>query len=82
MKKVNLAIALMTILLAFLSSNMLATRVTADALTCQSMAGCCGAAGCQGPGSPNGCAATCAGGGSITCEVVKNNKCGGSEEND
>jgi hypothetical protein len=78
MKKLKLAIALMTLLLAFLSSSLLATRVNSQtALTCQTLSGCCGAAGCQGPGTPNGCAATCAGGGSITCEVVKNGKCGG-----
>ena len=82
MKRINLAIALMTLLLALLSANLLATPATANPLTCQSLSNCCGAAGCQGPGTPNGCAATCAGGGSITCETIKNGKCGGEAELD
>ena len=84
MKKINLAIAVMALLLLGLSSQMLGRRVIAqdegfviegDALTCQSLSGCCGAAGCSGPGNPNGCEATCAGGGSIKCAKVVNGKC-------
>jgi hypothetical protein len=84
MKKLNLTIAVMTLLLFCLSSQILSRRVIAqgegqviegDALTCQSLSGCCGAAGCSEPGTPNGCAATCAGGGSITCAKVVNGIC-------
>ena len=84
--KLNLLIAVMTLLLLVLSSQTLGRRViaqeeggmgieTGDALTCLSLAGCCGTAGCSGAGTPNGCSATCVGGGSITCAKVVGGKC-------
>lgn len=83
--KLNLLIAVMTLLLLALSSQTLGRRViaqgegmgieTGDALTCLSLSGCCGAAGCSGAGTPNGCAASCVGGGSITCAKVVNGIC-------
>lgn len=82
MKKIDFALAAMILMLAVLSSNLLAPRITAQSLTCLTLSNCCGAAGCSGPGTPNGCAATCSGGGSITCETVKNGKCGGEGELD
>jgi hypothetical protein len=85
MKKINLAIAVMALLLALLSSHTLGGRVVAqdegfvlegDVLNCQNIGGnCCGAAGCNGPGTPNGCAGTCSGGGSFTCAVRVNGVC-------
>jgi hypothetical protein len=78
MKKINLAIAAMTLLLAFLSYTLLEVR--AAAITCQDLSGCCGAASCQGPGTPNGCNIACAGGGSALCCSNASGKCvcGGS----
>jgi hypothetical protein len=79
MKKIDLASAVMALLLIFLASQTMERRVTAqdggmgiegDALTCIGMS-CCGSAACQGPGTPNGCGASCAGGGTITCTAKK-----------
>jgi len=78
MKKIDLASAVLALLLIFTGSQMLGSRVRAqdgdgdggfggDPLTCSGMS-CCGTAGCLGPGTPNGCAATCSGGGTITCK--------------
>lgn len=76
MKKIDLASAVMALLLIFLGSQMMGSRVKADddgmvieggALTCTGISGCCGSAACQGPGTASGCTASCAGGGSITC---------------
>ena len=85
MKKMNLAIAVMTLLLVLLSSYTLGRRVAAqdegfvlegDSINCQNIGGnCCGAAGCTGPGTPNGCGGTCTGGGSFTCAVRVNGVC-------
>lgn len=85
MKKMNLAIAVMTLLLVLLSSYTLGRRVVAqdegfvlegDSINCQNIGGnCCGAAGCTGPGTPNGCGGTCTGGGSFTCAVRVNGVC-------
>jgi hypothetical protein len=81
MKRINFAIGVMTLLFVFLLGNVGAQRVSADpALNCLDLSGCCGAAGCSGPGQVNGCGITCAGGGSVTCETVKNGKCGGELE--
>jgi hypothetical protein len=82
MKRINFAIGVMALLFVFLLGNVAARRVSADTgpLACLDLTGCCGAAGCSGPGQVNGCGIVCAGGGSITCEVVKNGKCGGSDE--
>jgi len=75
MKKIDLASAVLALFLIFLALQTMESRVTAqdegfvlegDALTCIGM-NCCGAAACQGPGTPNGCSASCAGGGTITC---------------
>ena len=78
MKKLNLAIAAMALLLVFLSAQAGGVGVDA-AVTCQDLTGCCGAAGCSGPGQVTGCSINCAGGGAITCPEVKNGKCGGEE---
>lgn len=84
MKKIDLATAVMALLLILLASQTMERRVAAqdggigiegDALTCIGM-DCCGTAGCQGPGTPNGCTASCAGGGTITCTAKNaNGKC-------
>jgi hypothetical protein len=85
MKKINLAIAVITLLLVLLSSYTLGGRVVAqdegfvlegNSINCQNIGGnCCGAAGCTGPGTPNGCGGTCSGGGSFTCAVRVNGVC-------
>ncbi|HMH45009.1 MAG TPA: hypothetical protein VK557_16085 [Pyrinomonadaceae bacterium] len=84
MKKINLGIAVMTLLLVFLSSYTLAMRAVAqddfgeggDVVNCQNIGGnCCGAGGCLGPGTVSGCGGSCSGGGSFTCAVVKNGRC-------
>jgi hypothetical protein len=81
MKKIDLASAVMALLLIFLASQTMGSRVTAqdegfvlegDALTCIGMS-CCGTAACQGPGTPNGCSASCAGGGTISCTAKNSN---------
>lgn len=82
MKKIDWASAVMALLLIFLASQTMERRVTAqgdggieiegDALTCSGMS-CCGSAACQGPGTPNGCSASCAGGGTITCTAKNAN---------
>lgn len=85
MKRINFAIGVMALLFVFLLGNVGAQSVSADPtgdIGCTSLSGCCGAAGCNGPGTVSGCGIVCAGGGSITCDVVKNGKCGGTEEND
>lgn len=81
MKRINFAIGVMTLVFVFLLGNIGAQRVSADPgdIGCTDLTGCCGAAGCNGPGTVNGCGIVCAGGGSITCDVVKNGKCGGNE---
>jgi hypothetical protein len=73
-KKINVAILAMTLLLAFLSYTALEGRVAAQ-ITCQSLAGCCGAASCQGPGTPSGCNIACQGGGSALCCSNRSGKC-------
>ena len=87
MKKINLGIAVTTLLLVFLSSYTLAIRAVAqdgggdgggggDVVNCQNIGGnCCGAGGCTGPGTVSGCGGTCSGGGSFTCATVKNGRC-------
>ena len=86
MKNINLAIAVIALLLVFLSSSTLGSRVGAqdgggvgvegDSINCQNIGGnCCGAAGCNGPGTANGCGGTCTGGGSFTCAVRVNGVC-------
>jgi len=83
-KRINFAIGVMALLFVFLLGNVGAQRVSADPsnLGCTDLSGCCGAAGCNGPGQVSGCGIVCAGGGSITCDVVKNGKCGGTDEID
>jgi hypothetical protein len=66
MKKFNAVVLAMGLLLAFLTYAALEVRVTAQ-ITCQSLSGCCGAAGCSGPGTPTGCTIACQGGGSAIC---------------
>ena len=73
MKKINAAIGVMTLVLVLLSWGVLERR--ALALTCQDLTGCCGAAGCSGPGQVEGCPITCAGGGSANCARVVGGKC-------
>ena len=68
MKKIDFAIALMSLLLLVLSSTLVERRVTGANLECSSVNDCCGSANCGGPGSVNGCTLTCTGGGTITCE--------------
>lgn len=80
MKKINFAIGVMALLFVFLLANAGAQRVSADpALTCLDLTGCCGGAGCSGPGQVTNCNIACAGGGNVTCEVIKNGKCGGGD---
>ena len=84
MKKIDLASAVMALLLVFLALQMLGIRVRAqdgdgdfgggDPLSCVGMS-CCGTATCLGPGTPNGCKASCSGGGTITCDEKVNGKC-------
>jgi len=76
MRKLDFGIGVLTLLLVFLSWGVVERK--ADALTCQDLTGCCGAAGCSGPGAVNGCSIECAGGGSVTCAVKgADGKCGG-----
>lgn len=76
MKKTNLAIGLMALLLTLLSWGVVERK--AAALSCQDLTPCCGAAGCSGPGIVNGCSIECAGGGSVKCaEKGADGKCGG-----
>ena len=78
MKKLNLAIVALTLLLTFLCHNALEVRVAAD-LTCRDLAGCCGAAGCSGPGTATNCGISCQGGGSVSCcsNATGTCRCGG-----
>jgi len=66
MKKINLAITALTLLLVFLSSSTVERKAVGQ-ITCQSLSACCGAAGCSGPGEVTNCSIVCAGGGSVTC---------------
>lgn len=68
MKKINSAITVLTLLLVFLSWGLMERK--AAGLTCQDLTGCCGAAGCSGPGTVNGCSIVCQGGGSVTCATT------------
>jgi len=78
MKKINVAIVAMALLLAFLSYTVMEVRAVAG-ITCQDLSGCCGASACQGPGTPSGCNIACQGGGSATCcsNASGSCKCGG-----
>jgi hypothetical protein len=65
-KKLNAAIMVMTLLLAFLAYTAVEVRV--DALRCKDLSNCCGSAGCDGPGSvTDGCNIECIGGGTVAC---------------
>jgi hypothetical protein len=87
MKKIDLALTAMTLLLMLLSSTMLIEgRVIAqgggggieiDNLTCNSLNGnsCCGSANCGGPGAASGCTLNCTGGGTITCSKIVQGVC-------
>lgn len=76
MKKLDFGIGVLTLLLVCLSWGVIERK--AVALTCLDLSGCCGAAGCSGPGTVNGCSIECAGGGSVKCAVVgSDGKCGG-----
>lgn len=79
MKKINLAIVALTLLLAFLSHTAMEVGAVAQ-LKCIDLTGCCGAAGCEGPGTATGCSISCAGGGSASCcsNASGQCKCGGS----
>ncbi len=74
MKKINFAILALGVLLAFQSHNLMETKVAAE-LSCQDVSTCCGAAGCQGPGTATGCSITCTGGGTVTCCSKVGNRC-------
>lgn len=74
MKRIDLGIFAMALLLAFLSYTAVESRVGAQ-LTCLSLANCCGAAGCAGPGTPSGCSIECAGGGSVVCCSNASGRC-------
>jgi hypothetical protein len=73
MKKINTAIAVMSLLFVFLVWG--AVERKAVALTCQDLSECCGAAGCSGPGTVSGCSIVCAGGGSVTCARKVGDRC-------
>jgi hypothetical protein len=75
MRKINVAIVALMLLLAFLSYTSIEVKVAADTITCRSLTGCCGAAGCDGPGRVNGCAIECQGGGAIACCSNASGKC-------
>ena len=82
MKKTNSIILVLTLLFVSLLSLAVETKSIAADLHCQSLTSCCGAAGCDGPGTVNGCKVSCAGGGDITCATKgSDGKCGsgGSE---
>lgn len=74
MKKLNLAIMALGVLLAFQSYTLMETRAGAE-MSCQDLSTCCGAASCQGPGTPSGCSLSCVGGGQITCCSKVGNRC-------
>jgi hypothetical protein len=74
MKKINVAILALTLLLGFLSYTVMEVKGEAQ-ITCHSLTGCCGAAGCEGPGTPSGCSIECAGGGSVACCSNTSGKC-------
>jgi hypothetical protein len=82
-KKLNVAIATLTLLLTFLSYTSMEVRAVAQ-LKCNDLSSCCGAAGCEGPGTATGCNIACQGGGSITCcsNASGQCKCGGGGEFD
>lgn len=69
MKRINSAITVLTLMLVLLSWG-LGERKAVGAVTCQDLTGCCGAAGCSGPGTVTGCSIACAGGGSVTCATT------------
>lgn len=75
MRRINLAILAMGLLLVFQSYLMIGVKVTAQQLTCQDISTCCGAAQCEGPGTPSGCSLSCAGGGSVACCSNKSGRC-------
>lgn len=75
MKRINWAILAMSLLLGLQSFMMIDVRVTAQQLTCQDLTACCGAAQCDGPGTPSGCSLSCAGGGTVTCCGKVGNRC-------
>ena len=82
MKKTNSIILALALLFVSLFSLAVEEKSIAADLHCQSLTSCCGAAGCDGPGSVNGCKISCAGGGDITCATKgSDGKCGsgGSE---
>ena len=74
MKKLNLAIMALGFVLAFQSYTLMETKAGAD-INCQDLSACCGAAGCEGPGTPSGCSLSCAGGGSVACCSKVGNRC-------
>ncbi len=74
MKRINLAILAMGLLLVFQSYMMTEVKVSAE-LTCQDLSTCCGAAQCEGPGTPSGCSISCQGGGQVTCCSNKSGRC-------
>ncbi len=76
MKKINFAILALALLTTFLAYTVTETKVGAqDSVSCRSLSGCCGAAGCAGPGRPSGCSIECDGGGSVTCCSNTSGKC-------
>lgn len=82
MKRTNWIVLAMALLFVFLFSLAVEKNISAADLHCTSMTNCCGAAGCNGPGTVNGCKISCAGGGEITCATkASDGKCGsgGSE---
>jgi hypothetical protein len=74
MRKINVVIVALMLMLAFLSYTALEVRAVAQ-ITCHSLTGCCGAAGCSGPGRVNGCAIECQGGGTVACCSNASGKC-------
>ena len=75
MKRINLAILAMSLLLGVQSYMTNDVKVTAQQLTCQDLTTCCGAAECEGPGTPSGCSISCQGGGQVACCSNKSGRC-------
>jgi hypothetical protein len=81
MKRTNSIILALALLFVSLFSLAVEKNTMADGLHCQSVTGCCGAAGCDGPGSVNGCKINCARGGDITCATKgPDGKCGSGDQ--
>jgi hypothetical protein len=73
-KKINVVILAMTLLLVFLSYTAMEVGVAAQ-LKCRDLTSCCGAAGCEAAGTATGCIIQCQGGGRVLCCSNSSGQC-------